>query len=156
MKKASAFETSARQAMALSVYPQQRDHALLENIFRCPDWPLLPGSTLALRTCRNLKEALRILRNDVVPVVLCEQVLQPGTWKDMVEALATLPDPPYLIVTSKHADDRLWAEALNLGAYDVIPTPFDTAEVIRILSVAWLRWSDRHHAMAANAASFVA
>jgi DNA-binding response OmpR family regulator len=50
-------------------------------------------------------------------------------------------DPPLLIVTSRLADDRLWTEALNLGAYDVIAKPFDRKEVDRILNLAWARWS---------------
>ena len=50
-------------------------------------------------------------------------------------------DPPLLIVTSRLADDRLWTEALNLGAYDVIAKPFDRKEVDRVLNLAWARWS---------------
>jgi DNA-binding response OmpR family regulator len=48
------------------------------------------------------------------------------------------------MVTSRLADERLWAEALNLGAYDVLAKPFDGREVIRILSLAWQHWQDRH------------
>ena len=58
--------------------------------------------------------------------------------------LRTLPDPPFLIVASRLADERLWAEALNLGAYDVLAKPFDSTEVTRIVGMAWLRWKDRH------------
>jgi len=54
------------------------------------------------------------------------------------------PDPPLVIVTSHLADERLWAEALNLGAYDVLAKPFDAIEVGRILGLAWQHWQDRH------------
>jgi hypothetical protein len=37
-----------------------------------------------------------------------------------VENILLLPDPPVLIVTSRLADEYLWAEALNPGAYDVL------------------------------------
>jgi DNA-binding response OmpR family regulator len=47
-----------------------------------------------------------------------------------------------LIVTSDLADDRLWAEALNLGAYDVLAKPFRAAEVFRTVSLAWRQWKD--------------
>ena len=50
----------------------------------------------------------------------------------------TLPDPPILIVSSRLADECMWAEALNFGAYDVLAKPFDTEEVIRVLSLGWL------------------
>jgi DNA-binding response OmpR family regulator len=56
----------------------------------------------------------------------------------LLEQLARLPDPPALVVTSRIADDSLWAEALNLGAYDVLAKPFDGAEVVRVVSLAWL------------------
>jgi DNA-binding response OmpR family regulator len=97
-----------------------------------------------LNACPNLASALKALREVRVPVVVCESDLQPGTWKEVLEELRSLPDPPLLIVTSRVADERLWAEALNLGAYDVLAQPFDSMEVTRIVGMAWLRWKDRH------------
>ena len=47
-------------------------------------------------------------------------------------------------MTSRLADERLWAEALNLGAWDVLAKPFDTNEVIRTVSIAGQHWRDRH------------
>jgi DNA-binding NtrC family response regulator len=47
-------------------------------------------------------------------------------------------------VTSRAADERLWAEALNLGAYDVLAKPFDPTEVCRIVSLAWMHWAEQH------------
>ncbi len=70
----------------------------------------------------------------------------------MLEHLSTLPDTPLLIVTSRLADDSLWAEALNLGAYDVLAKPFDATEVARVVSMAWQHWHTRRlHAGAASA-----
>ena len=43
---------------------------------------------------------------------------------------------PNLVVTSRLADDRLWAEVLNLGGWDVLSTPFEAAELIRVLFAA--------------------
>jgi DNA-binding response OmpR family regulator len=34
------------------------------------------------------------------------------------------------------ADDYLWSEALNLGAYDVLAKPFDVEEVVRTVDAA--------------------
>jgi DNA-binding response OmpR family regulator len=62
----------------------------------------------------------------------------------LLAEVSTLPDAPLLIVTSRLADEQLWAEALNLGAYDVLAKPFDTEEVIRVLSLAWLHWKHEH------------
>ena len=46
-------------------------------------------------------------------------------------------------MTSRLADDRLWSEALNLGAYDVLAKPYDPDEVLRVLDLAWIRWVER-------------
>ena len=69
----------------------------------------------------------------------------------MLDEISLLPDPPLFIVTSRLADERLWAEALNLGAWDVLAKPYDTDEVIRIVSVARQHWQDRHDAYISRA-----
>jgi DNA-binding NtrC family response regulator len=38
----------------------------------------------------------------------------------------------------------LWAEAINLGAWDVPAKPFEADEVIRIVNIACQHWQDRH------------
>ena len=63
----------------------------------------------------------------------------------MLEHIRFLPNAPSLIVASRLADDRLWAEALNLGAWDVLAKPFDHIEVIRSVKSAWQRWHDQMH-----------
>jgi len=45
-----------------------------------------------------------------------------------------------LIVTSQFADEQLWAEALSLGAYDVLAKPYRVEEVERSLSSALENW----------------
>lgn len=48
-------------------------------------------------------------------MVICEARLPDGTWKEVLDLAQRQPRPPYLIVTFSLADDRLWAEVLNLG-----------------------------------------
>src|ERR1035441_7972483 len=62
---------------------------------------------------------------------------QVGTAREMLEHISILPDPPLLILTSRLADERLWAEGLNLGAWDVLAKPFQTEEAIRVVDSAW-------------------
>lgn len=76
-------------------------------------------------------------------MVLCECNLLPGTWRDLLEEIYNLPLAPTLIVGSRIADDRLWAEALNLGAWDVLAKPFEKSELLRSVSVAWQHWKQR-------------
>ena len=128
----------------LSVGLIEEDHASLEGILQYFQCDLRPACKWKLNACRTLASALKALRKVRVPVVVCESDLRPGTWREVLEKLSALPDPPFLIVTSRLADECLWAEALNLGAYDVLARPFDGTEVTRIVGMAWLRWKDRH------------
>jgi FixJ family two-component response regulator len=73
--------------------------------------------------------------------VVCERNLAHGDWKDVLEVTASRPDRPPLIVTSRLADEYLWAEVLNLGGFDVLAKPLDKQEVSRVLNFAWEHWA---------------
>jgi len=70
----------------------------------------------------------------------------PGKWTELLDVIRLLSIPPFLIVTSGVANGYLWAEAINVGAYDVLAKPFDLTEVTRILSSAWRHWHDQYEA----------
>jgi DNA-binding NtrC family response regulator len=72
-------------------------------------------------------------------VILTEAVLPDGTWLSVLALARRLTPSPEVIVTQPLADLRFWSEALNLGAYDLIPQPFAASEVCRILSNACSR-----------------
>lgn len=149
MKKPPTMSSNlSRKVTVLVVDPSDQDHAPLVSIFGSSPWGLCPDSTWKLRTTTDLQSAWRILRADRVPIVLCEYNLGLATWRELLEQVATLEEPPFLIVTSRLADERLWAEALNLGAYDVLAKPFDRTEVMRVVSMAWLHWRERYAAAA--------
>jgi len=133
MKKPPGRETAVN--VVLSVSPNDEDRASLERIFKS-DWTVIASATVA--------SALSVLREIPIPIVICDCGITPCTWGEMLDHISLLPDPPLLIVTSRLADERLWAEALNLGAWDVLAKPFDTNEVIRSVSVAGQHWQDRH------------
>jgi len=96
----------------------------------------------SVRRSGGVAHALEVLRNGSVPVVLCESELVQGSWRDLLDAVSRLPNPPMLVVTSRLADNYLWAEALNLGAYDVLAKPFYDEEVVRTLRSAWRRYEE--------------
>ena len=75
----------------------------------------------------------------VFRVILTEAVLPDGTWLSVLALARRLTPCPEVIVTQPLADVRFWSEALNLGAYDLIPQPFAASEVCRILSNACSR-----------------
>jgi FixJ family two-component response regulator len=64
-----------------------------------------------------------------------------------------LKKSPQVVVTSRHADETLWAEALSLGAFDVLVAPANQQEFFRMLSSAWQNWKERHQPCHAASAS---
>lgn len=117
----------------LLISPAERDHELLEKLFAEQGWTLF--------SARSLGSASILLRQENISVVLTERDLPAGTWRDVLEIAHGVVRPPLVIVTSLHADEQLWAEALNLGAYDVLAKPFNQLEIVRVLNSAWIRHS---------------
>lgn len=93
---------------------------------------------------RNCGEALPLIGRDLHRVIVSEKDLPDGSWKDVLEAAAAREHPPLVIVTSRLADEYLWAEVLNLGGHDVLAQPFDRDEVRRTITLAWQHWQNRH------------
>ena len=123
------------QINILSLSPSTSDHGTLSELL---PWPILRASTLP--------GAIGLLQRHSIGLIVCERDIPPYSWKDVLVRVATVSKPPLVIVTSLNADDFLWAEALNWGAYDVLPKPFDPAEVARSVRIAVLhwRWNQEH------------
>lgn len=92
----------------------------------------------------DLAGALPVLDQDLHTVVICERRLVDGTWQDLLQHLDRQFCPPVVIVTSRTADDELWAEVLNRGGYDVLMKPFDRNEVSRVVTLASACWREHH------------
>jgi DNA-binding NtrC family response regulator len=120
----------------LSISPMEEDHFFLQNILNDLHGTLDPSRTFKVNTCATLASGLAALPKRQFEVVVCERDLTPGSWKDVLDQATILPDPRPLIVTSRLADERLWAEALNLGAFDVLAKPFDRMETVRVIGAA--------------------
>ncbi len=116
---------------ALLISPFEQDHKTLRALFRQQGWKLYRTGCLA--------DALTLLRKGVASVVITEGELPTGNWRDVLTAVALVRNSPLVVVSSRHADDRLWAEALNLGAYDVLAKPIEWTEAVRVLNSAWMR-----------------
>ena len=89
---------------------------------------------------------MRCLAAEPVQVVIAESRLPDGDWKNVLLELDRLPSPPNLIVASRTADDRLWAEVLNIGGYDVLAQPFEAEELRRVVAAAGRQFGDRQGA----------
>jgi len=147
LKDTPQFELETKQCTnlidVLSVSPIEEDHVFFESVLSYSNWTLCPNTTWMVSRS-STGSAFAIELESGIPIVVCECDVFPGRWKKILEQIAPLRNPPLLIVTSRLADEHLWAEALNLGAYDVLAKPFDRKEVSRIFSQAWLHWHDQY------------
>ncbi|HEY1261923.1 MAG TPA: hypothetical protein VGF06_00280 [Terriglobales bacterium] len=113
----------------LAVFPAGEDRALLIDIFAHSDWQIGFTGVLA--------ETRRALSRSAVAVVISDSRLSDGyCWQDLLRAMQEMNGPPPLIVADRLADDHLWAEVLNLGAYDLLAKPFDSREVLHAVTAA--------------------
>jgi DNA-binding response OmpR family regulator len=112
----------------LLISPAADDHEIFGDLFRRRGWILGHAS--------SIDSASTMLREEPAAVVITEPDLPGGNWKDVLETMRALPAPPLLIVISRVEDDHLWAEALNLGAYDVLAKPLNDTEIARVISLA--------------------
>jgi DNA-binding NtrC family response regulator len=94
---------------------------------------MLQGLPLVLDHADTLHQARAMLQSEDYQVALTEAALPDGQWLDVLHLVREYPNELRVIVTDPHADARFWAEALNLGAYDLLAQPFYEPEVRRIL-----------------------
>jgi DNA-binding NtrC family response regulator len=113
----------------LAIGPQETDLAVLARILSHSAWTFVTAATLA--------EAAEQLESSHFHVVLSERKLADGDWKKVLEITSRMVEPAQLIVLSRDGDERLWAEVLNLGAWDVLVKPFHPKEVYRTIHSAW-------------------
>jgi len=125
------------------VGPKDQDLNVLKEIVRRTDFKMCPGTSWRLAETDDFGAVTGMLEDRGVPIVVCEHDAGGGDWKNILARVVAFPTPPVMIVASRTADEYLWAEALNLGAYDVLSKPYSATEVERVLSMAWLRWAHR-------------
>jgi DNA-binding NtrC family response regulator len=119
----------------LLVSPREEDHGSLREILNYANWEI--------HGAYRYQEALACLEANEIGVVIIERDLPEHCWQELLDSVATMCHGPNLIVSSRCADERLWAEVLNLGGYDVLYTPFEASEAMRVISLAWQQWNHR-------------
>ena len=127
MKKLPAGPPSHENITLLAVNLNQEDRHSLDCILDHDRW--------TIQGARSVREVTTALKRHP-HLILCEKDLPDGNWKDVFRAAGGLDEPPPLVVASRHADEQLWAEVLNVGGYDVILEPFERTEVRRVMGMA--------------------
>jgi DNA-binding response OmpR family regulator len=115
-----------------AVLPSREDQARLRDIFGHSRW--------TLHVAETLREGRHVIKDAGAGVVIAAHRLPDGSWRDILREME--PRPASLIVAARLADERLWAEVLGWGGFDLLSTPFDRREVCRAVSLAWRYWRD--------------
>lgn len=111
----------------LVVSSYDEDHSFLCQVL---------GRDCELHRAVGRQDAVSLVRRYRPKAVICDQVIADGDWRDFLMDLQGEHMVPPLIVSSRLADDHLWAEVLNLGAYDLLMKPFTAPEVSRVVQMA--------------------
>jgi DNA-binding NtrC family response regulator len=109
---------------------------------------MLHALPLNLEHVSSLRQARNRLNYQEYGVILTEADLPDGKWQDVLRLVQECSQETEVIVTDPQADTCFWAEALNLGAYDLLAQPFYEPEVRRILYNACSRASAREQGIA--------
>jgi DNA-binding NtrC family response regulator len=119
----------------LALIPAEGDRRLLRDMFAHTKWRLQFAGTL-----NDLRQALR---HSQIGVVITDCRLPDCSWNEVLEAADQTEGQPSVIVISRVADERLWAEVLSTGGFDLVLMPFDCTEVLHCIASAWRNWRDR-------------
>lgn len=113
---------------ALLVGEYDTDRFVIQEVFERFSWKLFEA--------RDRRRAMHCLENNPVKVVIAKSDVPDWNWLGVLNDLRRLAKPPELIVTSRTADESLWAEVLNVGGYDVMAQPLERYEVERVIASA--------------------
>jgi len=117
-----------KQHLALLVMPLERRAQLLNH---------LVGIEVDIMTASSCSEAAGLLR--AVPafhLVLTDLALPDGGWFDVLNLAADINPDLRVVVCARLADERLWSQILEAGAFDILVEPYQDAEVARIVCAA--------------------
>lgn len=92
------------------------------------------------RLANSCVAGLPMIRSGDVAVVVCGRELPDGDWRMVIDEAGKLPVSPKVIVCTARVDAQFWAEVLNLGGFDVLLTPFEEDELLRVSAGAWMEW----------------
>lgn len=69
-------------------------------------------------------------------LLLVDAELPDGSWRDLLEHVIAARKDCEVIVCSRSGDERLWAEVLQCGAFDLIAENCEDREIARVVSCA--------------------
>jgi len=90
---------------------------------------MLEGLGVNTFTSASLAEAYQVLDHQPVALVFCDESLQDGTYRNMLETVRERNKSPHVVVTSRTGEWPEYLEAVKLGAFDLIQYPYMPTDV---------------------------
>jgi len=81
------------------------------------------------------------------PVILYDRDWPDAEWRSTVQAFASSPQRPCVIMASRVADDYLWQELIRCGGHDLLAKPLRVEDVSRAVKLAMSYWASARAAM---------
>ena len=84
----------------------------------------------------SMEARQKLMRPHSYELLLVDAELPGGSWQDFLPLLVSSSPPCEMVVCSRAGDERLWAEVIQCGGFDLIAEPYEQQEVIRIVRSA--------------------
>jgi DNA-binding NtrC family response regulator len=112
----------------LVVSSEFKNRYALKEILSREGWKTISASTVG--------ECEEVLANQKTDLVFCDRGLTDGSYRDILAIARSLGRNARLVVTSRLADWGEYLEALQDGAFDLIASPSQKADVVRVINQA--------------------
>lgn len=93
---------------------------------------ILERNGMKTETAENSREGREMLLERPYDLLFVDAELPGGPWHSLLEYIRSSTTNCEVVVCSRCGDERLWAEVLQRGAYDLLSEPFVESEVVRI------------------------
>jgi len=112
----------------LLVMPQGRRERMLS---------FLSESGIDVSSAESVREAQEKLAGPVkYDLAFVDSELTDGSWRDVLQFIVASRVGCEMVVCSRCGDERLWAEVIQCGAFDLVPEPLEKQEILRIIRSA--------------------
>jgi DNA-binding NtrC family response regulator len=97
---------------------------------------------------RSSDAAIPLLKEQPIPLVICDRDLPGEAWQDVLAKVAAQPQAVCVLLASSVMDDYLWNQVIRHNGYDVVAKPFQPDELRRAVTFAWSwrGWAHRYPA----------
>jgi DNA-binding NtrC family response regulator len=127
LKNPAAARESGGLRVLVTVADSRNRHELADTMVRCGLQPI-PVATVT--------ESRQILAQQPVSLVLCEEMLADGSYREILCEMGSIATKAPVIVISRLADWDRYLEAMRWGAFDYLAYPCRPIEVESIVGSA--------------------